>query len=130
MTLPVSTSGRARLRVDPIACDGRGICAELLPGLITLDDWGFPIIHGDVPPALQDEAAEAARLCPKLALRLTAGHSESREAAPGDAPARPAADGVHARRLPGAPGWAMVPVLRAVGTLAGAAAPDAMGENH
>ena len=58
--------------VDPIACDGRGICAELLPGLITLDDWGFPIIHGDVPPALRDEAAEAVRLCPKLALRLTA----------------------------------------------------------
>ena len=39
---------RARLMVDPIACDGRGICAELLPGLITLDDWGFPIIQGDV----------------------------------------------------------------------------------
>lgn len=63
---------RARLTVDPIACDGRGICAELLPGLITLDDWGFPIIQGDVPPALRDEAAEAVRLCPKLALRLTA----------------------------------------------------------
>jgi len=64
-------TARVRLRVDPIACDGRGVCAELLPELITLDDWGFPIIHGDVPAALRDEAAEAARLCPKLALWLT-----------------------------------------------------------
>ena len=31
-----------RLRVDPIACDGRGLCAETLPEMITLDDWGFP----------------------------------------------------------------------------------------
>jgi ferredoxin len=91
MTLPGPASGRARLTVDPIACDGRGICAELLPGLITLDDWGFPIIHGDVPPALRDEAAEAARLCPKLALRLTAGRSVPGESVPGEAPARPAA---------------------------------------
>ena len=60
----------ARLRVDPIACDGRGLCAELLPELITLDDWGFPIIGGEVPRALRAEATEAVRLCPKLALRL------------------------------------------------------------
>jgi hypothetical protein len=30
----------ARLVVDFIACDGRGLCAEALPDLITLDDWG------------------------------------------------------------------------------------------
>ena len=61
----------ARLRVDPIACDGRGLCAELLPELITLDDWGFPIIADrDVPPGLRPEADEAVRLCPLLALRL------------------------------------------------------------
>ena len=61
----------ARLRVDPIACDGRGLCAEVLPELITLDDWGFPIIlDKDVPPVLRREAAEAVRLCPLLALRL------------------------------------------------------------
>ena len=64
-------TGRVQLRVDPIACDGRGVCAELLPELITLDDWGFPVIHGEVPGALQEEAAEATRLCPKLALWLT-----------------------------------------------------------
>jgi ferredoxin len=69
-------SVRARLRIDPIACDGRGLCAEILPELITLDDWGFPVIRGDdVPEDLLHEAREAIRLCPKLALRLetTAG---------------------------------------------------------
>jgi ferredoxin len=64
-----------RLRVDPIACDGRGLCAEILPELITLDDWGFPFIpHGDVPGRLLDEAHEAIRVCPKLALRLEGPH--------------------------------------------------------
>jgi ferredoxin len=59
------------LRVDPIACDGRGVCAEVLPELISLDDWGFPIIRaGAVPDHLQGEAHEALRICPKLALRL------------------------------------------------------------
>ncbi len=59
-----------RLTVDMIACDGRGLCAEALPELISLDDWGFPIISGEVPPSLEYEAREAARLCPRLALHL------------------------------------------------------------
>jgi ferredoxin len=67
---------RARLRVDPIACDGRGFCAEILPEMVTLDDWGFPIIRdADVPNALLAEAGEAVRLCPLLALRLDQGDS-------------------------------------------------------
>ncbi len=62
---------RPRLRVDPIACDGRGLCAELLPELITLDDWGFPIVaKTDVPPDLIAQAREIVRVCPKLAIRL------------------------------------------------------------
>jgi ferredoxin len=61
----------ARLRVDPIACDGRGFCVEILPEMITLDDWGFPVIRdADVPAGLLAEAGEAVRLCPLLALRL------------------------------------------------------------
>jgi ferredoxin len=61
----------ARLRVDPIACDARGLCAEVLPELITLDDWGFPVIRNqDIPPGLRREAEEAVRLCPRLALRI------------------------------------------------------------
>jgi ferredoxin len=64
----------ARLRVDFIACDGRGLCAEALPELISLDDWGFPIVSGrPVPPRLLADARAAVRACPKLALRLDAG---------------------------------------------------------
>ena len=61
----------SRLRVDPIACDGRGLCAEVLPELIRIDDWGFPIVaRGHVRANLLTTAAEAVRICPKLALRL------------------------------------------------------------
>jgi ferredoxin len=60
-----------RIRVDPIACDGRGLCAERLPELITLDDWGFPIIADrEVPTSLLKEARAVVAICPKLALRL------------------------------------------------------------
>jgi len=64
-----------RLRVDMTACEGRGLCAELLPEVIALDDWGFPIITGEVPAYLEDEACQAVRLCPRLALRLEQGQA-------------------------------------------------------
>ncbi len=61
------------LRVNPIACAGRGLCAEVAPELITLDDWGFPVIaKGPVPPGQAAEARAAVRICPLLALRLAA----------------------------------------------------------
>jgi ferredoxin len=64
-------TNRARLRVDPVACEGRGLCAEVAPELVTLDDWGFPIVRSDaVPPEWMVHAREAIRLCPKLALTL------------------------------------------------------------
>jgi ferredoxin len=60
-----------RLSVDPIACDGAGLCAELLPELVSLDDWGFPVLADrDVPAELTAEAGAVVRLCPRLALRL------------------------------------------------------------
>ncbi len=60
-----------RLRVNPIACEGHGQCAELLPELIRLDDWGYPIIeHADVPPELTELARRAVDVCPTLALLL------------------------------------------------------------
>ncbi len=71
-------TGAARLRVDPIACDGRGLCAEILPELITLDDWGFPVIQGDVPGPVLENAREAVRVCPKLALWLEERRPEDR----------------------------------------------------
>jgi ferredoxin len=59
-----------RLRVNMTACDARGLCAEVLPELITLDDWGYPIIASETPDDLRLAAEEAVRLCPRLALRL------------------------------------------------------------
>lgn len=72
-----------KLRVDPIACDGHGLCAELFPEWIELDDWGYPIVDPrPVPAGLQRHAERAVRECPKLALRLSA---------PADPPGRPRA---------------------------------------
>ena len=57
------------LRVNPIACDAHGMCAELLPEIIELDPWGFPILaSAAVPPGLVDHARRAAAACPTLAL--------------------------------------------------------------
>ncbi len=63
-----------KLTVNPIRCDGRGLCAVLLPELITLDDWGYPILaEGDVPPHLETEARRTASACPLLALSVICG---------------------------------------------------------
>jgi len=60
-----------RLVLDPIACDGHGLCAEVFPEGITLDDWGYPILReGDVPRQLEQHARRAASACPVLALRV------------------------------------------------------------
>lgn len=59
------------LRVDPIACVGHGLCAELFPERIALDDWGYPVIAGGpIPEELQVHARRAADACPTLALML------------------------------------------------------------
>ena len=64
-------AARTELVIDRIACDGFGMCAELLPELIELDDWGYPIVDaGGVPNALLDHARRAVAVCPVLALRL------------------------------------------------------------
>jgi ferredoxin len=65
-------SASPRLRVNPIACSGHGLCAELLPEAISLDEWGYPVIaDGDLPPALTASARRAVTFCPALALSLT-----------------------------------------------------------
>ena len=59
--------------IDRITCDGYGSCAELLPEMIALDDWGYPILRpGPVPVALLGHARMAVDTCPVLALRLVA----------------------------------------------------------
>ena len=60
-----------RLRVNPIACEAHGMCAELLPERITLDEWGYPIIDGEPLGAeLMQHARRAAQACPTFALLL------------------------------------------------------------
>lgn len=64
-----------RLHVDWTACDGRGLCAEILPQQIARDDWGYPrSARGDgeivVPPGAESDAEAAVSLCPRLALSL------------------------------------------------------------
>ncbi len=58
-----------RVRVNPIACEAHGLCAELLPERIGLDEWGYPIVDGrPIPGALVAHARRAAAACPTLAL--------------------------------------------------------------
>ena len=62
------------LRVNPILCDAHGLCAEILPERIELDEWGYPIIDGEsVPRSLEAHARRAVAACPVLALRLEQG---------------------------------------------------------
>jgi ferredoxin len=59
------------IAVNPVACAGHGLCAELLPELITLDEWGYPILSdGPLPASLERPARRAVAACPALALRL------------------------------------------------------------
>jgi ferredoxin len=60
------------LRVNPIMCQAHGICAELLPEKITLDEWGYPLLDPrPVPSHLIAYARRAVTDCPTLALMLT-----------------------------------------------------------
>ena len=62
---------KAHLRVNPIACEAHGLCAELFPEWIVLDEWGYPIVdEAPIPPDLLEHAQRAAEACPTLALLL------------------------------------------------------------
>ena len=59
------------LRLNPIRCTAHGLCADLLPERIELDEWGYPIIEGgEVPEELLSHARRAAKACPTRALIL------------------------------------------------------------
>ncbi|MDI9913853.1 ferredoxin [Rhodococcus sp. IEGM 1379] len=63
------------LHIDWTACDGRGLCTELLPALLGRDEWGYPLAHDrqrepHVPTELESDAHRAVNLCPTAALRL------------------------------------------------------------
>lgn len=60
-----------RLRVDWIRCDGHGVCGDLLPDAIDLDEWRYPILRpGPVAQSLLHDAQRAVDCCPMQALVL------------------------------------------------------------
>ncbi|HVW81890.1 MAG TPA: ferredoxin [Mycobacteriales bacterium] len=63
-----------RLELDPIRCTAHGLCADLLPERVTLDEWGYPILdNGELPVEVLGHARRAARACPTRALILSRG---------------------------------------------------------
>ena len=74
-------TGEARvrkLRVDMIACEGHGLCAEAFPEMISRDPWGYPVLDsGAVPRELMKHAGHAVAVCPVLALRIVAESRDS-----------------------------------------------------
>jgi ferredoxin len=90
----MTMTGELKLRVNPVACTGHGACAELLPELISPDEWGYPVIAGGpVPVALERAARRAVTACPALALLLSRsapadvrGNSEAPHTADAGAP--------------------------------------------
>jgi ferredoxin len=60
------------LTLNPILCTAHGLCADLLPERIVLDEWGYPILtDGELPDGLVAHAKRAARACPTRALILS-----------------------------------------------------------
>jgi ferredoxin len=67
----VGPTTETRLRVDPVACEGIGLCAHLAASIVELDRWGYPVIAGEAlaRPEIGD-ARSAVRGCPRRALWL------------------------------------------------------------
>jgi ferredoxin len=65
-----------RLVIDRIACTGHGLCAELFPEQLALDEWGYPIqAQGPISGGHLGHARRAVAACPVLALRLDAART-------------------------------------------------------
>ncbi|HEV3100783.1 MAG TPA: ferredoxin [Candidatus Dormibacteraeota bacterium] len=76
----MSETKQRRMRVNPILCDGVGYCAEIVPELITMDDWGYPVVD---PRPIEDETLNghvqrAVATCPRLALLIEEFTAERR----------------------------------------------------
>ena len=55
-----------QIDVDPIKCEAHGLCAELLPERITLDEWGYPLIDDAPIPASLEGLALASAFTPRF----------------------------------------------------------------
>jgi ferredoxin len=78
-----------QLAVDWPACKAHGLCAELLPEIVQLDEWGYPVVApGPVPAELRRHAQRAVSSCPTLALRLVPAAEQQRDFTAADSPRR------------------------------------------
>ena len=65
------TGEKVKITLDPAACDGFGYCAEILPEMLSVDEWGFPIVADrEIPEKLLRAARQAVQFCPRRALKL------------------------------------------------------------
>mgnify|MGYP003600392590 FL=1 len=57
--------------IDWRRCRGHGVCAAALQEMVTLDEWGYPVMPD---PTVSDDLVVAARMaqatCPAAALRV------------------------------------------------------------
>ena len=68
-------SSTVTLVLNPILCDGRGMCHEAAPDLISLDERGYPLLPGEglraeLPLGDRGIAEDATQACPVLALHM------------------------------------------------------------
>ena len=71
MTRAPAAVRKTTIIVNPIACVAHGVCADLFPERISLDEWGYPIIDPrPIPDHLLGHARRAVAACPTLALLI------------------------------------------------------------
>jgi ferredoxin len=67
----VARDRELELRVDWLRCEGYGLCSDMVPGVIGLDDWRYPMVpDGPIDPAHLNDVQRAIDCCPVAALRL------------------------------------------------------------
>ena len=60
-----------RIEIDRMACEANGVCEEILPEALTLDDKDeLHLRLAVLPPELEERARKAVQACPRQALRL------------------------------------------------------------
>lgn len=67
-----ATSSQLQLVVDGATCDGHGICALVVPERVSLDQWGYASLDGELieDSATLVRARRAVHACPAGALTL------------------------------------------------------------
>ncbi len=60
-----------RLVVDPVSCEGVGLCSHLARDVVDLDRWGYPVVPtADLTRSEERQATRAVRGCPRQALAI------------------------------------------------------------